>query len=53
MVMKTSDVKHWNSLKWIGTSSEPEITAQEREAREPKENKDFTGVQGDGSKFAG
>ncbi|XP_074619912.1 uncharacterized protein LOC141878778 isoform X2 [Acropora palmata] len=29
-----------------GTSSEPEITAQEREAREPKENKDFTGVQG-------
>ena len=22
------------------------------EAREPKENKDFTGIQGDGSKFA-
>ncbi|XP_067041532.1 NLR family CARD domain-containing protein 3-like [Acropora muricata] len=29
-----------------GTSSEPEITAQAIEAREPKENKDFTSIQG-------
>ena len=52
MTMKTSDVKHLNFLGCIGTSSEPEITAQAMEAREPKETKDFTGIQGDGSKFA-
>ena len=33
-----------------GTSSEPEITAQDVGAR--KQNKDFTGIQGDGLKFA-
>ena len=30
----------------------PEITAQAMEARKPKENKDFTGIQDDGSNFA-
>ena len=31
---------------WIGTSSEPEITAQVAGAREQNRNKDFTGIQG-------
>ncbi|XP_044176497.1 uncharacterized protein LOC114976089 isoform X4 [Acropora millepora] len=34
------------------TSSNPEITAQAKKAREQNGNKDFAGVQGDGSKFA-
>ena len=51
MAKKTSDVKHLNFLNLIGTSSEPEITAQAMEAREQKRNKDFTNIQGDGSKF--
>ena len=52
MVKKTSDVKHLNFLGWLGTSSEPEITAQAIEVREPKGNKEFTGILGDCTKFA-
>ena len=39
-----------NFLYWTGTSSEPEITVHYVGAR--KQNKDFTGIQGDGLKFA-
>ena len=51
MVKKTSDAKHLNFLGWIGTSSEPENTAQAIEAREPKGN-NLKGIQGDCKKFA-
>ena len=37
-------IKHSSFLGWIETSSEPEITVQAMEAREPKEIKDFTGI---------
>ena len=52
IIKKVLDVKDLNSLNWIGTSSEPEITVQAMESRELKENKDFVGIQGDGLKFA-
>ena len=51
MVKKTSEVKHLNFLGWIGTSFEPEITAQAIEAREPKGN-NLKDMQGDCTKFA-
>ena len=44
----------FNYLKFlalIGTSSEPEVTAQVVGARKQKLNEDFTGKQGNGSKF--
>lgn len=52
MIMKTSDVKHSNFPGLTGTYFEPEIAAKAMEAGEQKGNKDFTGIQGDGSKFA-
>ena len=39
-------------LAWIGSFSKLEITAQAVEARKQKLNEDFTGIQGNGSKFA-
>ena len=51
MVKKPSYLNHLKFLAFIGTSSEPEVTAQVVGARKQKLNEDFTGIQGYGLKF--
>ena len=49
---KPSDLNYQSFLGSIGTSSDPEITKQAVEASGLNENKDITGMQRGGSKFA-
>ena len=51
MVKKLCYLNHLKFLARTGTSSESEVTAQEVGARELKLDEDFTGIQGNGSKF--
>ena len=52
MFKKPCYLNHLNFLACIGTTSEPEITAQVARGRELKLSEDFSGIQGNGSKFA-
>ena len=50
MMKKSGYLNQFKFFALIGTSSEPEVTAQAVGARKRKLNEDFTGIQRNGSK---